>query len=268
MSSQVQNLGGAARLYIATLPPDERQRIQQEIHHFVRWYGADRPLSALSAPEVANYAERLSLSDKDHANKLEQIKVFLAFARKEGWLKSNLAIHLKPRKGKTKSLPGAKHKIAETVTLSQQGYDELKAELETLKGKRLESINEIRRAAADKDFRENAPLEAAREEHGQLTGRIRELEEIMKSSVIGGAGHPSPPTLKVVIGDRVVLEDMASGEELRYTIVSPREAEPAHAKISNLSPVGKAVMGKQQGQVVEVSTPSGKLRYRIKSIKH
>ena len=267
MSSQNQSLGEAARLYLATLAPEERQISQQEIYRFVRWYGADRPVSALTAPEVANYAERLSLSDKDYVKKLEQIKVFLLFARKEGWLKSNLAIHLKPRKGKTKSQSGAKSAV-ETVTLTQQGYDELKAELEILKGKRLESINEIRRAAADKDFRENAPLEAAREEHGQLTGRIRALEEIMKSSVIVNADQPSPSALKVGRGDRVVLEDLASGEELRYTIVSPREVEPAHAKISNVSPVGKAVMGQKQGQVVEVVTPAGKLRYRIKLVEH
>jgi len=62
----------------------------------------------------------------------------------------------------------------------------------------------------------------------------------------------------VSIGDRVVLEDAATGEEMCYTIVSSREVNASQGKISNVSPVGKAVLGKEQGRKVEVSTPSGK----------
>lgn len=267
MMNRSLKLGEAAQRYLASVPAAARQSSQQEIYHFVRWYGAERQLSALTAPEVANYAERLSLSDKDYVTKLEQIKTFLLYARKEGWVNSNMSIHLKPRKGKDKSPLGNKQNVPETVTLTRQGYDELKAELETLKSKRIEAINEIRRAAADKDFRENAPLEAAREQHGQLMGRIKELEETMKSAVVIGIEQHKQSTLKVSLGDRVVLEDLASGEELRYTIVSPTEIAPAQGKISSASPVGRGVMGKRQGETVEVVTPVGKLRYHIKSIE-
>ena len=134
----------------------------------------------------------------------------------------------------------------------------------TLKSKRSQAIDEIRRAAADKDFRENAPLEAAREQRGHLERRIRELEETVKSArVIDGEQRV---TLKASIGDRVVLRDLASGEELRYMIVSPREVDPTRGKVSSASPIGKAIIGRGEGEVVEVMAPAGRLRYQIEQV--
>jgi transcription elongation factor GreA len=74
-------------------------------------------------------------------------------------------------------------------------------------------------------------------------------------------------TLKVSFGDSIVLGDLASGEELRYMIVSPRETNPTKGKISSASPIGKASIGRRQGEVVEVTTPAGKLSYQIKQIE-
>jgi transcription elongation factor GreA len=72
---------------------------------------------------------------------------------------------------------------------------------------------------------------------------------------------------KVCIGDNVVLVEVATGEEMCYQIVGPREANPSKGKISGVSPVGKAVVGRVQGEVVEVSVPVGKICYRIKEIE-
>ena len=165
-------LGEVANSFLASLPPEERETSQQEVYKFVRWYGWERPLAGLAAPEVANYAERLSLSDTDHIKKLGLLRAFLVYARKEGWSKTNLAAHLKTRKGKTGLQPSARLGLPTTISLTQQGYTELEAELTALKNKRPQAIEEMRRAAADKDFRENAPLEAAREQRGHLEGRI------------------------------------------------------------------------------------------------
>jgi transcription elongation factor GreA len=155
--------------------------------------------------------------------------------------------------------------VAEKPHLTRQGYDELKAELTALKDKRTQAIDEIRKAAADKDFRENAPLEAAREQRGHLEGRIRELEEILKSATIIDDEHKS--TLKAGIGDKVVLRNLASDEELYYMLVSPREVDPTKGKISSASPVGKAVIGRAEGEVIEVVVPAGKLRYQVEQIR-
>jgi transcription elongation factor GreA len=266
MNSGRQNpsLGEAARSFLASLPAKEGGRSQQVVYGFVRWYGWERPFAELTAHEVANYAERLSLSQSNYSENLELIRAFLIYAKKQGWNKTNLAAHLKIKKTKVR-LPSPARQDLPATSLTQQGYAELEAELADLKSRRLQSINEIRKAAADKDFRENAPLEAAREERGHLEGQIRELEEALKSATI--IDETQKVALKVSVGDSVVLSDIISGEELRYTIVSPREVDPTKGKISSNSPTGKALIGRAQGEIVEITAPLGRLRYKIKQIE-
>jgi len=262
--SQSPTLGEAASRFLASLPSEEGGRSQQEVYKFVRWYGWERPFAGLTAPEVANYAERLSSSDIDYTKKLKLVRAFLIYARKEGWSKTNLAAHLKTKTGKTRLQPPARHSLPETVSLTQQGYAELETELTALKAKRSRVIDEMRRAAADKDFRENAPLDAAREQRSHIEGRIRELEETLKSATVIGAKQEAK--LRVSIGDSVTLRDLVSGEELRCKMVSPKEVDPAGGKISTASPMGKAIIGQHEGNVVQVTTPAGTLRYQIKQI--
>jgi transcription elongation factor GreA len=263
--SESPGLGEAASRFLTQLPAEDRGASQQEIYKFVRWYGWERPFSGLSAPEVANYAERLSQSDTDYAGKLDMVRTFLAYAKKAGWSKGNLAVHLKARKGKTKVMSASRQARQEAVSLTQQGYDELQAEIAALRDKRLQVIDDMRRAAADKDFSENAPLDAAKEQRGHIEGRIMELEGILKSAVI--IDEKREVTNRVDIGDTIVLQDLASGEEVRYTLVSPREVDPVGGKISNASPIGKAAIGKSQGDMIEVTVPAGKLRYRITAVE-
>ena len=255
-------LGEAARRFLAGLPDGEREASQQEIYRFVRWYGQEQAFTGMSPPQVANYAEQLSQSDTDYARKLELIRGFLAHARKQGWSRLNLAAHLKARKVKSKTVSASRER--EPVLLTQQRYDELKTELAALLEKRPQLIEDIRSAAADKDFKENAPLDAAREQRGHLEGRILELEEVVAAAVIMDEERKSRH--RIGIGDNVVLQDLASGEEVRYTLVSSNEVDPAAGKISNASPIGKAVVGRAVGDEIAVTVPAGKLRYRIVSI--
>lgn len=265
MNSAEMTLGEGAANFLASLSAEAAKHSQQEIYGFVRWYGTGRPLSGLTGAEIANFAERLSSSDADYEKKLEKIRAFLSYAKKKGWSQTNLSVHLKAKKARVRLPVSSKRAVAQKATLTPQGYTELQAELEELKKRHLQAIEEIRRAAADKDFRENAPLEAAREQHGQIQGRITELEEILKSSEV--AEKKVKTTLKVAVGDSVILHDMAYGEDLRYTIVSPREVNPAKGKISSASPLGKTAIGRSEGEIVEISAPAGKLRYQIKRIE-
>lgn len=258
------NLGEAATSFLATLPPREGEAGQQAIYSFVRWYGRERPCAELTPREVADYASQLSSLHTSYLSHLETVRAFLSYARKQGWSKVNLAAQLKPKKARSLPSP-SKRSMPAPTTLTREGYDELKAEIAELKGRRSKVIEDMRRAAADKDFRENAPLDAAREERGHLEGRIMELEAIMKSSTI--LEERQKPTPKVSLGNSVVLRDEASGEELRYTIVSPREVDPTKGKISNSSPIGKAVIGRTQGDIVEITAPAGKLRYKLVQIE-
>ncbi len=259
-------LGDAASRFLSSLPAGEGENSQQEIYRFVRWFGRECPMAGLTAPEVGNYAEQLSSSDTDYARKLELIRVFLNHAKKEDWIKTNLAVHLKIKKVKSKqSCASVAGNSPNSIPLTQQGYAELESELAALKGKRVQAIEEIRKAAADKDFRENAPLHAAREQRGHLEGRIKEIEETLKCAVI--IGETQKKSLKASIGDTVILTDLSSGEELKYTMVSPREVDPARARISNASPLGKAIMGRGEEEIIEVTVPVGKLCYQIKRIE-
>jgi len=265
-SSQNPSLGEAARLFLAKLSPSEREPSQPEVYKFVRWFGSERPLTGLSAPEVANYAERLSSSDTDYSKKLVLLRAFLTHAKKAGWSQLNLAIHLKAKKTKTGPMPSLRQGLPETIQLTQQGYTELETELAALMSKRPQLIEEMRRAAADKDFSENAPLAAAREQRGHLEGRIRELEETLKLATI--INDDQRPAVKANIGDSIILRDLTSREELRYMIVDPKEVDPVKGKISSASPLGKAFIGRGEGETVEVAVPAGKLRYQIKRIEH
>ena len=268
MSNDSQNLSlsQAATSFLSDLPDTERMVSQQEVYRFVRWYGSERALAGLTAPEVASYTDRLSASDTDYVRKLKLVHTFLVYVKKKGWSKSNLATHLKTKKGKARLQPSIKRSSTETISLTKQGYAALEAELAILIGKRPEAIAEVSKAAADKDFRENAPLDAAKEQRSHLEGQIKELEETLKSVVVVDGKRKN--ILKIAVGDSITLRDLASDEELHYIMVNSREADPTRGKISSASPIGKAVIGRGQGEMVEVIAPIGKLCYQIERIGH
>lgn len=264
ISDNSPTLGEAVTLFLEQLSAEKRETSQPEVHKFAHWYGWDRPFSRLTAPEVAGYADQMPQSDTDNVRKLELVKAFFAYAKKMGWSAVNMGVHLKARKGKTGS-NAVRRVQMDPVTLSQERFDELKAELDGLKQRSLELIEEIRRAAADKDFRENAPLHAAREERGHVEGRIHELEEMFKVTTVIDSSREV--THKACIGDSVVLCDLSTGADVCYTIVDPREVDASKGKISMVSPLGKAVVGRCEGDEVEIMAPAGKRCYQIKRIE-
>jgi transcription elongation factor GreA len=261
---QSPSMGQGATRFLATLSAVKRDASQPEVYKFARWYGWERPFSGLAGPAVASYAEQMSVSDTDYTRRLELVRAFLAYAKKAGWTGTNLATHLKTKKSKAAPAGGGRG-LPETVALTQQRYDEMVAELKVLKDRSRHLVGEMQRAAADKDFRENAPLQAAREERGHVEGRIKELDEALKVATI--IEEKKEPAVKTIVGDSIVLEDLASGEELRYKIVDPREVDASRGKISLASPLGKALLGRKSGETVEINAPAGRLRYRIQRVE-
>jgi len=260
------SLGHIATQFILTLPPDERLKAQQEVYKFVRWYGEKRSLAGLTIPEVANYAEQITSSTTEVVEKLGIIKTFLAYAHKQGFTKTNLAVHLKGKKTQPKSASISKRRLQRKVLLTSQGYADLEAELTNLKNERPLIAEELQKAASDKDFRENAPLEAAREHQGQVEARIRNLESTLKMATL--VDEQKPAGREINFGDTVILRDLASGEQTSYTLVDASEANPLECKISVASPMGQALLGQTKGQNVEVRAPAGILQYQIEDIQH
>lgn len=266
------SLGEVATRFLAALAPGAREASQQEISRFTRWYGWDKPISQMAVPEVGNYAERVASTGVDVAKVLEPVRTFLTYVKKEGLTAANLGVHLRVKKAAPRSKSRAKIKWTakaatrktSTASLSSQGYAELQTELDNLRKERPHIADGLRLAAADKDFRENAPLDAMREYQGQTESRIRDLEAILESAVV--VEHHKG-ALEVELGSIIQLRDLASGEDLRYSLVDPTEANLAQGKLSVASPVGQALLGKEPGQVVEVAAPVGTFRYQIVGIE-
>jgi transcription elongation factor GreA len=258
-------LGQGVTRFLATLSVSKKEASQPEVYRFARWYGWERRFSGLDPHSVENFAEQYTVTDTDYAKKLEMVRAFLAYAKKAGWTVTNLGTHLKTKKNKAAPVTAGARNQPEAITLTQQRYDEMVAELAELKERSRRLVGEMQRAAADKDFRENAPLHAAREERGHVEGRVKELEEALKVATI--LEEKKEPAVKTIIGDSIVLEDLVSGEELRYKIVDPREVDALHGKISFNSPLGKALLGRKGGETVAFNAPAGRLSYRIKRVE-
>jgi len=264
------SLGEAVGKYLAILPDEKKNAAQQEINNFIRWYGGrEKSMDGLEGAAVGNYAERLARTDAACVQKLDLVRGFLIYAHKQQWCRENLSVSIRVvKKGKTKTTSSSvkkKGQKKEPAYMTQKAFNEIEIELKTLQEKRLVVMEDIKRAAADKDFKENAPYHAAREQKSMLDGKIMELDEMISTSVII---EENQNTDTVCIGSTVLLQDVNSGKEVRYTLVGPREVNPAKGKISGVSPVGKAVLGKCPGDLFEVTVPSGLLQFQLKGIEH
>jgi transcription elongation factor GreA len=174
------NLSEAAGSFMARLDGEDAGSGYLEVRRFVTWFGAESMVDNLKAPEIASYVERYSISDAEYVKKLKALQGFLMYLHQQGWCQSNLATQVKLKRKKTKVKANASPNAPEAICLTQEGYESMVSELAQLKEKRAILIEEIKKAAADKDFRENAPLHAAREQRGHVEGRIQELEEAFK----------------------------------------------------------------------------------------
>lgn len=152
------------------------------------------------------------------------------------------------------------------VILTQEGLKKLEEELENLKSvKRREVAERIKIAIGYGDISENSEYEDAKNEQAFIEGRIITLEKMLRNARI--INNDEVDTNIVSIGSIVTLEDMEFGDSVEYTIVGTAESDPSKNKISNESPVGKAILGKKKGSTVDVNVPAGIIQYKIIDIK-
>jgi len=153
----------------------------------------------------------------------------------------------------------------ERIPITREGYESLKRELETLKSvERPQNIKAIEEARAHGDLSENAEFDAAKDRQAFIEGRINEL-----GFKLGNADIIDTETLskdRAVFGCRVLLENIDTGEEVRYQLVGPDESDIEKGKISVVSPLGKAIIGKEPGDEVVLNAPGGKRCYEIVEI--
>jgi transcription elongation factor GreA len=152
------------------------------------------------------------------------------------------------------------------IILTREGYQKLKKEIEDLSTTRRREVAErIKLAREFGDIAENAEYDTAKNEQAMLEARIAKLEERLASARVIEKREISKDVVSV--GSTVRLRDVDARQTVEYRIVGSAEANPAELKLSNESPVGKAILGHKKGETVEVATPRGSLKYKILEIK-
>ena len=149
----------------------------------------------------------------------------------------------------------------EPVYLTKDKLEEVKEELEYLTTTRRQEVAKlIAEAKAEGDLRENAGYDEAKTQQGFLEGRVRELENVLKYVEII---DDDTSTSSVSIGSTVVVEEVGTDFEETYVIVGSMEADPTNGRISNESPIGRALLGKKKGGKIKVDTPGGQINFKV-----
>ena len=242
-----------------TLSTQKKKAAQTEISRFVRHLGSDRSIRTIIPSEIGEYSnDFVKRTAQTEHEKIKSVKKFLAFLVNNQYTNANLSQHLRLRRSRrTRSLQNIATK---SVNLTQSGYDGMKVQLSQLQKERIRLTGEIERAAADGDVRENAPLEAARENQAMVMSKMRDIESTLKiAEIIDSQTNDT----RVQIGSKVSLVQSESGMKLEYQLVEPREASPLNKKISSQSPVGEAILGRRVGDEVTVNTPAGQQTYKV-----
>lgn len=152
----------------------------------------------------------------------------------------------------------------ETQYLTSEKYAELQKELDYLKTERREEVvSHLEYSKKLGDLSENAEYHQAREEQAEVEDRIRRLEDLLKKAVIADKGGSDI----ITVGSTIRLQKDGDNKSYLYTIVGSEEADMSQGKISNLSPLGSALIGKKEADVVTVQTPKGAVTYTVVIIK-
>ena len=242
-----------------SLSSQKKKEAQTEISRFVRHLGSDRSIKTVIPSEIGDYSnDFVKRTSQNEHEKIKSVKKFLAFLVNNQYTDANLTQHLRLRRSRRNRL--LKSVTTKSVNLTQSGYDGMKVQLSQLQKERIRLTGEIERAAADGDVRENAPLEAARENQAMVMSKMRDIESTLKiAEIIDSQTNDT----RVQIGSKVSLIQSESGMKLEYQLVEPREASPLQKKISSQSPVGEAILGRRVGDEVTVNTPAGQQTYKV-----
>ncbi len=151
------------------------------------------------------------------------------------------------------------------IILTPEGFQHLKQEIEYLSSVKRDEVAERIRASRDfGDISENSEYDDAKNEQAMLEARISALEERLRSAIV--IDSESVTTDVVGVGTKVTLQDMQRGDVVQYSIVGSAEADPGAHKLSNESPVGRAIIGRKPGDKVDVAVPQGSKRFKVLAI--
>ena len=154
--------------------------------------------------------------------------------------------------------------MAKEFKLTQESYDKLKEELEYLKTVREKEVAEqIKEARSFGDLSENSEYDEAKNEQGKLYSRIAEVENVLANAIIMQENYAKD---EVAHGSTVTIKDLEDGSVEKFTMVGSQETDPINGKISDESPLGKALLGARLGETIKVEAPAGQVQYEILEI--
>jgi len=259
-------LSQAISSYLSSVPVAEREATARELGRFSRWLGPETIVGQISPVDVSRYQEQFPESSVDVNARLQPVKSFLTTLKSQKLTANNLGAHIRLRRTTTRARNALDRETAEPeeVRVTEEGYARLQQELEHLeKSVRPEVTETLKRAFADKDFRENAPYDAAKQRLSEVQGRIDDIRRTLSAASI----YTADSTDRIDLGMTVTLHSLVDDETVEFMIVGPGEVSPREGRISLQSPVGKALADRSPGEVVEVQTPSGAHTYRIERIE-
>jgi transcription elongation factor GreA len=254
--------------YVTGVAAEHRPAVARELQRFGRWFGADRPVRTVTRLDLERYQAQQEDNGSGNSTRLEPLKDFFTFARKRKLLDEAVATALRiKRRTSTATLTRGDGDRADepTVQLTRAGLEQLQSQLERLDNvERPAAERELQLAAADKDFRENAPYDAAKQHLAEIHRKMNEI----KTTIAAGQVVETTNAMRVGIGATVVVADLEEDdEEITYTLVGPGEIDARQGKISIQSPVGRALDLRVIGETVEVDVPAGMVRYKILRIE-
>lgn len=151
------------------------------------------------------------------------------------------------------------------VKLTEDGLKQLEEELEYLKTKKRKKVSEkIKVALGFGDLSENSEYDEAKNEQAQVEARIVSVENMLKNAIV--IDESERDTSKVELGATVTIHDIEFDEDITYKIVGSTEADPDEGRLSDESPLGKSLMGKAEGEMIDVDAPAGVIQYKILKI--
>lgn len=151
------------------------------------------------------------------------------------------------------------------VKLTEDGLKQLEEELEYLKTKKRKEVSEkIKVALGFGDLSENSEYDEAKNEQAQVEARIVSVENMLKNAIV--IDESERDTSKVELGATITIHDIEFDEDITYKIVGSTEADPDEGRLSDESPLGKSLMGKAEGEMIDVDAPAGVIQYKILKI--
>ena len=259
---QEENGRPAPRSRKAAPPFDKAARIA--VTQFVSHVTPGLPVSELTPHGMAAFQEAIGANATNVADRLHPVKDFLRFCWKNcGYTEANLGNHLRVKTASS-AAAALEHEEAERFEMTADGLEQLKADLERLREELPAAIQAVAQAREDKDIRENAPLEAARENQERLNSRINELAYQIAHAVIS----ENQATGRAHLGSTVGVRRLDSGNDQvqRYTLVGPTEVNAEERRISVESPVGKGLVDATVGAIVQIEVPRGTMRFEVVSV--